>query len=70
MKRFLGRLVFLGAAAGAAAFALSYLRKEAGAGEDVVQVTFDDNTSAAFAANSADGYEFTDVARKLVEIGV
>lgn len=70
MKKMLGRLLLIGALAGAAFAVRNYLSESAGSGEEVVQITFDDNTSQALAANSVEGQEFTDIARKLVEIGV
>lgn len=66
----LGSLALIGALVGAALAARNYLSRSAVSGEEVVQITFDDNTSRALAANSAEGQEFTDIARKLVEIGV
>lgn len=70
MKKMLGRVLLIGALAGAAVAARNYLTKSAVSGEEIVQITFDDNTSQALAANSVEGQEFTDIARKLVEIGV
>lgn len=70
MKKMLRSLVVIGALAGAAMAVRNYLSQSAVSGEEVVQITFDDNTSKAIAANSVEGREFADIARKLVEIGV
>ncbi len=69
MKKLLGRLVILGAAAGAAVAIGSYLRGGPAA-KDVVQITFDDGSQSSFASNTPEGEEFADIARKLVEMGV
>lgn len=69
MKKWLGRLALIGALVGLAAGARGYLKVGAGA-EEAARVTFDDNTDASFASNSVEGQEFSDIARKLVEIGV
>jgi hypothetical protein len=39
-------------------------------GEEVVQIVFDDGSTYVLASNTAEGQEFTDIARKVVEIGV
>jgi hypothetical protein len=39
-------------------------------GEEVVQIVFDDGSTYVLASNSVEGQEFTDIARKVVEIGV
>ena len=73
MKKLLGRLFILGAVAGAVAGVVvavrGYLRGGVAA-RDVVQVTFDDGSTRSFASNTPEGEEFTDIARKLVEMGV
>jgi hypothetical protein len=70
VKKLLGGLALVGAVAGVALAARSYLSKPGASGEEAVQITFDDNTSQALTSKSAEGQEFTDIARKLVEIGV
>lgn len=70
MKKLFRRLVLLGALAGAAVALRNYLASSAPSGEEVVQITFDDGTSLALAANTAEGQEFASIAEKLVEIGV
>ena len=70
MKKRLGRLVILGAVVGAVVAVGGYLRGGAASAQDVAQVTFDDGSTRAFASNTPEGEEFTDVARKLVEMGL
>lgn len=69
MKKLLRRLFLLGALAGAAYAARNYLRGEP-AGAETVQIVFDDGSTRAIASNTAEGQEFTDIASKLVEIGL
>lgn len=69
MRKVLKRLALLGVLAGAAIAVRGYL-KRGGVGEEVVQITFDDNTTLSLASDSIEGQEFTEIARKLVEIGV
>lgn len=69
MKKFTRGLLVVGLLAGAVAAVRGYL-KGPGAAEEVVQISFDDNTSKALDSNSVEAQEFTDIARKLVEIGV
>ena len=69
MKKALRRLVLLGALAGALYAALNYLRGES-ADADSVQIIFDDGSTRSLASNTTEGKEFTDIARKIVEIGL
>jgi hypothetical protein len=69
MKKLLRGLVLLGTLAGAAYAARSYLQGEP-AGQDAVQLVFDDGSPRSLASNTAEGQEFTDIARKVIEIGV
>ena len=69
MKKLLGGLLLLGGLAGAAYAARSYLQGEP-AGQDAVQLVFDDGSMHSLASNTVQGQEFTDIARKVVEIGV
>ncbi len=69
MKKLLRGLVLLGVLAGAAYAARSYLQGEP-AGQDAIQLVFDDGSMHSLASNTAQGQEFTDIARKVVEIGV
>jgi hypothetical protein len=39
-------------------------------GEDVVQIVFDDGSTHALVSNTVEAQEFTDIARKMVEIGL
>ena len=69
MRRIFGRLLLIGALAGGAVAARNYLRGNA-AGEDVVEIVFDDNSTRALSSNTPEAQEFTDIARKIIEIGV
>jgi hypothetical protein len=69
LKKLLRGLVLLGALAGAAYAARSYMQGEP-AGQDAVQLVFDDGSMHSLASNTVQGQEFTDIARKVVEIGV
>ena len=69
MKKLLRGLVLLGALAGAAYAARSYLQGEP-AGQEDVQLVFDDGSMHSLASNTVHGQEFTDIARNVVEIGV
>jgi len=66
MKKLLRRLCLLGALAGAAYAARSYLQGQL-AGKETVQIVFDDGSARSLASNTTEGQEFTDIARKLVE---
>ena len=66
MKKLLRRLFVLGAIAGAAYAARSYLQRQS-SGEETVQIVFDDGSARSLASNTTEGQEFTDIARKLVE---
>jgi hypothetical protein len=69
LKKLLRGLVLLGALAGAAYAARSYMQGEP-AGQDAVQLVFDDGSMHSLASNTVQGQEFTDIVRKVVEIGV
>ena len=69
MRKLLGRLLLLGALAGGVVAARTYMKK-AMTGEEVVQIVFDDGSTHALASNTVVGQEFTDIARKVVEIGI
>jgi hypothetical protein len=66
MKKFLTRLFLLGALAGAAYAARSYLKGRS-PGKETVQIVFDDGSTRSLDSNTTEGQEFTDIARKLVE---
>ena len=69
MRKLFGRLLLLGALAGGVVAARGY-HKRGMPGEEVVQIVFDDGSTYVLASNSVEGQEFTDIARKVVEIGV
>lgn len=69
MKKLLGRLLILGAIAGAA-FAVTNRLRGGTTTRDVAQLTFDDGSSRAFASNTPEGEELADIADKLVEMGL
>ncbi len=69
MRKLTRVLLVVGLVAGVAVAIRGYL-SGAGGSEEVVQISFDDNTSKAMESNSIEAQEFTDLARKLVEIGV
>ncbi len=69
MKKLLRGLVLVGALAGAAYAARGYLQA-APAGGGTVQLVFDDGSTRTLASNTVEGQEFTDIAGKVVEIGV
>jgi hypothetical protein len=66
MKKLLRRLFLLGALAGAAYVARSYVQGQSQSTE-TVQIVFDDGSTRSLASNTTEGQEFTDIARKLVE---
>jgi hypothetical protein len=69
VRKLLGRLLLLGALAGGVVAARGYLKRGM-TGEEVVQIVFDDGSTHALASNTVEGQEFTDIARKVVEIGI
>lgn len=69
MRKLTRGMLVVGLVAGVAVAIRGYL-SSAGGSEEVVQISFDDNTSQALDSNSIEAQEFTDLARKLVEIGV
>ena len=69
MKKLLRRLFLLGALAGAAYAARSYLQGQL-AGKETVQIVFDDGSARSLASNTTEGREFTDIARKIVDTGL
>ena len=69
MKKLLRRLVMLGAIVGGIYAVRSYLRNGSSA-TDSVQIVFEDGSTRALASNTAEGREFADIARKVVEIGL
>lgn len=69
MKKLLRRLVLLGAIAGGIYAVRSYLRGGPAA-TGSVQLVFDDGSTRSLASNTAEGREFVDIARRIVEIGL
>jgi hypothetical protein len=67
VRRTFGRLVLLGAAAGAAYTLLTYLRDSEGVKKGNVQIVLD--TGATVEPDPAEAKEFADIARKVLEIG-
>jgi hypothetical protein len=66
VRKFLGRLVLLGAVAGAVLVLRYYLQDSAAAKRGDVQVVVD--TGATVEPGSAEAQEFVDIARKVLEI--
>ncbi len=69
MRKLLKGVLLIGAVAGGIAAVRSYLKREP-QGEEVVQLVFDDGATITLPSNTAQGMEFTDIARKVVELGV
>jgi hypothetical protein len=69
VRRLLGGLLLLGALAGGVVAVRGYLKGQS-PGEDVVQIVFDDGSTHALVSNTVDAQEFTDIARKVIEIGL
>jgi hypothetical protein len=69
VKRLLRGLVLIGALGGAAVAVRSYMQG-ASTAEEVVQIVFDDGSTRVLASNTVEGQEFTDIARKVVEIQI
>jgi hypothetical protein len=65
----LGRLLLLGALAGCVVAVRGYLKGRS-PGEEVVHIDFDDGSTHVLASSTVEAQEFTDIARKVVEIGV
>jgi hypothetical protein len=69
VRRLLGRLLLLGALAGGVVAVRGYLKGQS-SGEEVVQIVFDDGSTHVLASNTVEAQEFTDIARKVVEITI
>ena len=59
----------MGALAGGVVAVRGYLKGQS-PGEDVVQIVFDDGSTHALVSNTVEAQEFTDIARKVIEIGI
>lgn len=70
MRKLFKRLILLGALAGAAVAVRSYLESSEAPGEEAVQIAFDDGSTQALSSRTVAAQEFTDIARKIVEIGL
>ncbi len=70
MKKVLRHVVLVGVLAGAAVAVRSYLKRSEAPGEETVQVVFDDGSTLALYSSSVEAQEFTDIASKVVEIGL
>jgi hypothetical protein len=69
VRRLLGRLLLFGALAGGVVVVWGYMRGQS-PGEEVVHIIFDDGSTHVLASDSVEAQEFTDIARKVVEIRV
>ncbi len=69
MRKLLGGLLLIGALAGAVVAVRNYLKGQS-SGEEVVQIFFDDGSTHVLASDTVEAQEFTDIARKVVEIGI
>jgi hypothetical protein len=69
VRRSIGRLLLLGALAGGVVAVWGYLKGRS-PGEEVVQIVFDDGSTHMLASDAVAAQEFTDIARKVVEIGI
>lgn len=67
MRRLLGRLVIVGAAAGAVIILRNYLRDTTGAKKGDVQIVLDDGVTT-IEPEPVEAREFIDIARKVLEI--
>jgi hypothetical protein len=62
-------LLLLGALAAGVVAVRGYLKRGL-TGEEVVQIVFDDGSTHVLASDTVEAQEFTDIARKVVEIGI
>jgi hypothetical protein len=69
VKKLIRRLVLLGAIVGGIYAVRSYLRGGSAA-TGSAQIIFDDGSTRSLASNTAEGREFVDIARRIVEIGL
>jgi hypothetical protein len=63
-------LFLAGALAGGAVAVRNYLQRTQAPGEEAVQLTFDDGSTYTLDSRSVKAQEFTDIADKLLEIGL
>jgi hypothetical protein len=69
VRKLFGRLLLLSALVGGVVAVRNYLKGGAAA-EEVVQLVFNDGSTSSLASNTVEAQEFTDIARKVVEIGI
>jgi hypothetical protein len=69
VRKLLGRLLLLGALAAGAVAVRAYLKGQS-SGEEDVQIVFNDGSTHVLDSGTVEAQEFTDIARKVVEIGV
>jgi hypothetical protein len=62
-------LLLLGVLAGGVIAVRDYLKRGL-TGEEVVQIVFDDGSTHVLASDTVEAQEFTDIARKVVEIRI
>jgi hypothetical protein len=62
-------LLLLGVLAGGVVAVRGYLKRGL-TGEEVVQIVFDDGSTHVLGSDTVEAQEFTDIARKVVEIGI
>jgi hypothetical protein len=62
-------LLLLGALAGGVVAVRGYLKRGL-TGEEVVQIVFNDGSTHVLASDTVEAQEFTEIARKVVEIGI
>jgi hypothetical protein len=68
-RKLLGGLLLLGALAGGVVAVRGYLKGQS-SGEEDVQIVFDDGSTHLLDPGTVEAQEFTDIARKVVEIGI
>ena len=69
VRKLLGRLLLIGALTGGVVAVRGYLKRQS-PGEEVVQIVFDDGSTHTLLSNTVEAQELTDIARKVVEIGI
>jgi hypothetical protein len=69
VRKLLGRLLLLGALAGGVLAVRAYLKGQS-PGEEAVQIVFNDGSTHVLDSGTVEAQEFTDIARKVVEIGI
>ncbi|MBA3423101.1 MAG: hypothetical protein H0U04_00895 [Rubrobacter sp.] len=70
MKKLFRGFLLVGTLAGAVVILKGYLGRSETAGEEAVQIIFQDGSTRSLSSNTVEGQEFTDIARKVLEIGV